>query len=236
MTLGFYALVVAGRGAGDFKLAALRVFAAAILDGLDGRFARYAGTSSDFGRQYDSLADAMTFGMVPALLSYSWCLTTRGQIGWMVPLFFVVCAATRLARYNVQAAGADRRFFVGLPVPAAAGLVGSLLFYAPDADLAWEAELFLAVLPLLGILMVSTFRYYSFKEIDPRRRLSYRIALPIAAVLFLVMYSPAAFFLVVSGAYAASGPLLWLRSRLRRSGGPARSTLDAPQPRGSLEP
>lgn len=216
MLLGFYALVVGFRG--NYQLAALLVFAAAALDGMDGRLARSVGNESEFGKEYDSLADVLTFGMVPALLVFSWGLSGLGRVGWLLPFFYVACTATRLARFNVQVATTDKRFFVGLPAPAAAGLIGSLLFFAPDAE-RWSGTtvLFLGLFVLLGGLMLSTFRYYSFKELDPRKRLSYRTVLPILALIVVVAYNPAAFFLTVSGTYAISGPISWVSGRLRPS-------------------
>jgi CDP-diacylglycerol--serine O-phosphatidyltransferase len=214
MLLGFYGLITGIRG--DYPKAALLVFAAAFLDGLDGRFARSGGTESDFGREYDSLADLLTFGMVPALLAWFWGLDELGRIGWLIPFFYVVCTATRLARFNVQTGSTDRRFFVGLPAPAAAGLLGSILFFARPARYRDETLIVLLVaLVVLGLLMLSTFRYYSFKELDPRRRWSYRAILPLMAIVLLILLDPGIFFLTVSGSYALSGPLLWLSGRVR---------------------
>ncbi len=220
MLLGFYALIVGLRG--DFQRAALLVFAAAFMDSIDGRFARASGTDSDFGKEYDSLADLLTFGVVPALLAYFRGLEALGRIGWLLPFFYVVCTATRLARFNVQTSITDRRFFVGLPAPAAAGLLCSLLYMSQSEAFAdsnaWDTSVLfvlLGALVILAVLMLSTFRYYSFKELDPRRRWSYRVVLPILGVVLLVVYDPAAFFLAVSGTYAASGPFLWVHSRLR---------------------
>jgi CDP-diacylglycerol--serine O-phosphatidyltransferase len=231
MLLGFYAVVLGLRG--RFAFAALLVFAAAILDSLDGRIARMTGTESDFGREYDSLADLVTFGMAPALLAYLWGLSELGRAGWLGPLFFLVCAATRLARFNVQTRKLDGRFFVGLPSPAAAGGVASLLFVVPDRDWKpWLNVALLGVLLTLALLMVSTFRYPSFKKLDFRRGWPYRVVLPIAGVLLLVAYQPQAFLVTLAALYAASGPLLWLRGKLRRrgeDGGPE------PEPEG-LEP
>ena len=140
MLLGFYAVVMAFRGsrvvvteAADayFVRAALAVFIAGILDTLDGRIARMTGTDSEFGREYDSLADLFTFGAAPALMTHVWGLDSFGRIGWLVPLYYMVCTATRLARFNVQTKVLDSRYFVGLPSPAAAGSVCSLLFFVP---------------------------------------------------------------------------------------------------------
>jgi CDP-diacylglycerol---serine O-phosphatidyltransferase len=217
--LGFYAVV---RGYhGDFQKAALLVLAAGVLDSIDGKVARMTGTESDFGREYDSLADVFTFGAVPALLAFLWGLKDLGDAGWLVALFFLVCTATRLARFNVQTRIVDSRFFVGLPSPAAAGGVISILYFAPDPDWRpWVVAFLMGALLILGSLMVSTFRYRSIKKLDLRQRRSYRALLMIAAVLIVVAYHPPAFFLAASSAYALSGPLGWLLSRISRRSEP----------------
>ncbi len=215
--LGFYAIVRGFRG--DFQEAALLVFGAGVLDSLDGRIARLTGTESDFGREYDSLADVLTFGATPALLTFFWQLRFLGRIGWIIPLFFVVCAATRLARFNVQTKVVDGRFFVGLPVPAAASGICSMLFFMPRADAGpyegLPALLMCAALLVLGTLMVSTFRYRSFKQIDLRQPWSYRWVLPLAAAVLVIAYHPPAFFLIVTLLYGLSGPVGWLVGRFR---------------------
>lgn len=215
MLLGFYAIVRAYRG--DFKEAAVMVMIAGVLDGLDGRIARLTGTDSEFGKEYDSLADVFTFGVAPALLSYFWGLDEHGRLGWLIPLFFLVCAATRLARFNVQTKVVDSRYFVGLPSPAAAGGVVSALFFAPSDDWKpWAAAGLAGTLVILGSLMVSTFRYRSFKKVNLRQRWSYRVLLPVAAVLLVAAYHPPAFFLATAAAYTISGPLGWLMGRVSR--------------------
>jgi CDP-diacylglycerol--serine O-phosphatidyltransferase len=218
MVLGFYAIVLALRS--EYRPAVLCVFAAAFLDSLDGRLARVTQTASEFGREYDSLADVITFGVAPAFLVYSWGLYELERVGWILPLFYLVSTATRLARFNVQTKVLDKRFFVGLPAPAAAGALGSMLYFAdgrPFGDIGLVPHVvLLSATVVLGLLMVSTFRYYSFKELDPRRRWSFRVALPVAAVLLLILLNPAWFFLTVSVGYALSGPLLWLRGLRRR--------------------
>ncbi|HVS12566.1 MAG TPA: CDP-diacylglycerol--serine O-phosphatidyltransferase [Thermoanaerobaculia bacterium] len=217
--LGFFSLVTGLRG--DYQLAILLIFAAAFVDSLDGRLARVTQTDSDFGREYDSLADVITFGVAPAFLVYSWGLQDSGRIGWLCPLFYLVCTATRLARFNVQTRILDKRFFVGLPAPAAAGALGSILYFCDAIGARGEVVevLLLAAPVLIGLLMVSPFRYYSFKELDPRRRWSFRVALPITAVLLLLVLHPPGFFITVSGIYALSGPLGGLRGWLRRRSG-----------------
>ena len=217
--LGFFSLVSGLRG--EYQFAILLVFVAAFVDTLDGRLARVTQTASDFGREYDSLADVITFGVAPAFLVYSWGLQDAGRIGWLCPLFYLVCTATRLARFNVQTRVLDKRYFVGLPAPAAAGALGSILYYCDEIGAKGDlVQLLLLTAPVvLGLLMVSTFRYWSFKELDPRRRWSFRIALPITVVVLLLVLNPPAFFLTVSGIYALSGPLGGvLRGVVRRRG------------------
>jgi len=227
--LGFYAIILGLRSGGilpkdphpteihfGFQLAAGLVFAAAILDAMDGRIARLTGTESDFGKEYDSLADVFTFGVVPALLTYLWGLYEWGRIGWLVPFFYLVCTATRLARFNVQTRVVDSRFFVGLPAPAAAGSICSILFFAPDsAWREWMQLLMLVALMLIGTLMVSTFRYTSFKKFDLRKRWSFRALVPFAAILLVVVFEPRATFLAIAVLFALSGPVAYLTSRLR---------------------
>ena len=210
--LGFYALISGLRG--NLQLAALLIFAAALLDNLDGKLARLTGTESDFGREFDSLADVLTFGATPAVLTHMWGLSELGRIGWLVPLCYLVCAAARLARFNVQSNPVDNRYFVGLPVPAAACALGSLLFFAPTGPYwRWGAVVLMLALLFLGGLMLSTFRYWSAKRIDLRQRWSYRMIFPVAAVILVVAYHPPAFFLAVAVLYIFSAPLIWLRGR-----------------------
>ena len=210
--MGFYALICGLRG--DFQRAALLIFAAALLDNLDGKLARLTGTESDFGREFDSLADVLTFGATPAVLTYLWGLGDLGRIGWLVPLCYLVCTATRLARFNVQAKPMDSRYFVGLPAPAAACALGSILFFAPTGPYwRWGAAILIGALLVLGGLMLSTFRYWSGKQIDLRQRWSYRMIFPVASVLLVVTYHPPAFFLAVAVLYTFSAPVLWLRGR-----------------------
>ncbi len=215
--LGFYAVV---RGLdGDLRLAAWLVVAAAVLDGLDGGLARLTGVETDFGREFDSLADVLTFGATPALLSY--LLLADGELGrlrWLIPLFYLVCTATRLARFNVQTHWADRRYFVGLPAPAAAGSVAALLIFLPDGPLESIGKPpVLILLAGLGLLMVSTFRYRSFKQLGLRRPRTYRTALPLAALLLLIAFRPEVSLLAAAIGYTLSGPVVWAVGRLRRA-------------------
>ncbi len=213
--LGFYAIIRGLRG--DFANAALFVFFAAVIDGLDGRIARAIGNESDFGKEYDSLADVLTFGATPAVLTYLWGLREFDHHdAWLIPLFYLVCCATRLARFNVQHKIVDVRWFVGLPTPAAAGAVCSILFFqpAPTEHQIWYQSLVAFALLATGLLMVSTFRFRSFKSFDLKRRWSYRAFVPIAAILLVIVYLPRATFLAIGLIYACSGPFSWLSGKL----------------------
>lgn len=244
MLLGFYAVVWALREQ-DFRVAALLVVSAALLDSLDGWIARLTGTESEFGREYDSLADVVTFGVVPALLTYLWAfhgiddggLISPGdpwaRVGWLAPFFYLVCTATRLARFNVQTKVVDARWFVGLPTPAAAAAICSILFFAPDrAWKPWLEALMLAALLVIGALMVSTIRYRSPKQIELRRPWSYRAALPLAAIVLVVAFDPPAIFLIIAWLYTLSGPVVYLYGRLRR--GHHHGEAPPPPPSGEL--
>lgn len=212
--LGFWAVILGLRG--EFGVAGLAVATAAVLDGLDGRIARLTGTESEFGREFDSLADVLTFGMTPALLAFLWGLHEFPRVGWLVPLFFVACGATRLARFNVQTKVIDKRYFAGLPIPAAAGTVASVLFFDPERDWrTWMAAGLLVAMGLIGFLMVSTIRYRSFKQVDLRRRRSYRAALVLAAILLLIAWNPHVVLVALALTYTLSGPLEWGVHRLR---------------------
>lgn len=215
LLLGFYAIVRALRG--EFESATVLIFVAGILDALDGRIARLTRTESAFGREFDSLADILTFGLAPALLAHLWGLDRLGRPGWLVPLFFLLCAATRLARFNVKSAAGDARYFVGLPSPAAAAALLSIVYFLPArSGERWAQALMLAALIVTGSLMVSTFRYLSFKHFDLSRRWSYRAATLLGVVLLLVSYNPPAILFSIAVAYALSGPLAWIVGRLFR--------------------
>lgn len=212
--LGFYACVRGMRG--DFQTAAILLIIAGFLDTFDGRIARMTHTESDFGKEFDSLADVITFGVAPALLAYVWGLQHLGRIGWLIPLFYILCAATRLARFNVQSRSVDGRFFVGLPTPPAAAATGSILYFLqPNGTFGPEAVM-IGALILNGALMVSTFRYLSFKQHDLTRRRSYRNAVLVGVFLLLVAYNPPAVLFSAAVAYVLSGPVGWLVSRILR--------------------
>lgn len=240
--LGFYAVVLAMRAdeqPSNYAVAALLIFFAGFADTLDGRIARLTGTESDFGKEFDSLADVLTFGSTPALLAYHWALQPLGRLGWLLALFFLLCTAIRLARFNVQTKASDSRYFVGLPSPAAAGFIAGLIFIAHDdeardagLDPVWLEALMPFALVIIGSLMVSTFRYPSLKRVDLRQRLSYRAALVMATVVLVLVYYPEAFLPGMAFCYALLGPIGWILGRLRWYVGPgekSRQDLETPK-------
>ena len=208
----------------SFEWAAGLIFIAALLDGLDGRVARLTNTASEFGEQYDSLADVISFGMAPAILLYFWGLSGDPdwkRLGFMVSFLFVVCGSMRLARFNIQTHVVDKRYFVGLPIPMAASVPAALVLAQPGAHLTrLGVLLLLAMTAALSYLMVSTIRYRSFKDLDLKRRRPVGILLVIALVMALVGFRPAFSLLTVSVVFAISGPasraFAFVRSRTKK--------------------
>ncbi len=211
---GFYAIVQAMNG--HFEQAALAIFAAMILDGLDGRVARMTHTQSEFGAQFDSLSDMVSFGVAPALVMYSWGLSSFGKLGWAVAFIYCAGAALRLARFNTNIAVVDKRFFQGLPSPAAAALVAGLVWISIEYrdDLAPLAELLpyaaLCFTLFAGLTMVSNVPYWSFKELHMRKTVPF-VSLLIATLILVIGASrPALVLFSFFICYAASGYLYWL--------------------------
>lgn len=219
---GFYAIVQAMNG--RFDHAAVAIFVSMVLDGLDGRVARMTHTQSDFGAEYDSLSDMVSFGVAPALVMYQWALQPLGKLGWMAAFIYCVCAALRLARFNTQLGVADKRYFQGLPSPAAAALVAGFVWIMHDnkiypkdvPSLKWWA---LSVALFAGLTMVSNVRFYSFKDFNMRKSVPFFVLLlGVPVMLLIVGDAPITLFSLfvlysVSG-YAISG-WQWLRKRKR---------------------
>jgi len=192
-----------------------------VLDILDGRIARLTNTTSEFGAQLDSLADVISFGVAPAVLVYSWGLSAIPRAGWLAAFLFVMCGTLRLARFNVQKHVVDGRHFVGMPIPAAAGQVAAIVFFVsspPEQRL--PAILLSAIVVVLAFLMVSTFRYPSFKGVDLRSRRSYINVLGIALLFLLVAIHPEWVILCGSSLYTLSAPAVRMASFFRRRSGP----------------
>jgi len=193
---------------GTFQTAAILIIAAAVLDMLDGRIARLTNSASRFGEEYDSLADLVSFGIAPAVLAYSWGLADFNRLGWMASFIFVVCGSMRLARFNIQTHVTDKKYFIGLPIPAAAGTIATLVLATPERLVSrfWMAGL-LALTVALSYLMISTLRYRSFKDLDLRRQRRAWILPVIALVFAVIAYRPAVTLLAIALIFAASGPV-----------------------------
>ncbi len=220
---GFYA-IIAGMG-GNFNEAGWAILIASVLDGLDGRVARMTNTQSAFGAQFDSLSDMVSFGVAPALIIFSWALSSLGEAGWAASFIYISCAALRLARFNVQLGTVDKRFFVGLQSPVAAGLVTFVAWvgYKYDIEMTPAVALGTAVLTAFtGILMISNYRYFSFKEIHFKGTVPYVVFLMAVVLLVVIAQNPHEVLLTMCVLYAASGPAIWLyrmpSSKFRKSG------------------
>jgi CDP-diacylglycerol--serine O-phosphatidyltransferase len=202
---------------GSFSQASVFIGFAFVLDMLDGRVARLTGTASAFGVEFDSLADVISFGIAPAILSFAWGLQPFGRLGWAAGFLYVSAAAIRLARFNIQSGlNQDKRYFVGMPSPAAAGVLASTVFAYPTGFKDWHAGLVLPVVLLPAFLMVSTIRYRSFKTFDLGTRRSYRNLILIATVMAAIATHPQVTLATMAYLYLMSGLIGAAWSRLRR--------------------
>ena len=214
---GFYSIIATLNR--DFRMAASMIFVAGLCDLLDGRVARLTHTSSSFGVQYDSLADVIAFGVAPGVLMHTWALRPWGQWGWLAAGLYVICGALRLARFNVQVATVEKRYFVGLPIPAAAAVVAStvLLYYhlGGQGELAKQLVALLVVFGVAG-LMVSEIRYFSFKEFHMHQRHPFSLLLGLIFLTALLIGAPQVMLFAGSLGYALSGPARGTVRVLRR--------------------
>jgi CDP-diacylglycerol--serine O-phosphatidyltransferase len=201
---GYVSIVLATTG--QYEVSSLLIGIAALLDALDGRVARLTGTTSDFGREFDSLADVISFGVAPAVLAWSWALSDFGRLGWAISFLYVICGALRLARFNIQTAAIDRRYFIGMPIPAAACTIAACVFNHPHSLEDGVLKLLsLSMVVVLALLMVSKARYRTFKELDLKARRPYVWVVPFAIVLALIATHPQIVLLVAAFIYLLSG-------------------------------
>src|SRR5436309_11077600 len=223
---GYACIVYAMRG--DYETAAPYIGFAIVLDLLDGRIARMTGTASAFGLEFDSLADVISFGMAPALLAFAWGLSSLGRLGWAAGFPFVAAAAMRLARFNVQSAGGgDKRYFVGMPSPAAAAIPAATVYAYPYGLTDYRAALpVLAMVLVPAVLMVSTIRFRSFKNLDLQARRPSTVLLFIAAGIILIATHPQVMLVVIAYGYLASAFIGLAISRLKRRDGRAAVDVD----------
>jgi CDP-diacylglycerol--serine O-phosphatidyltransferase len=230
MFAGFYAVVAAIDG--NFERAAVAIFVAMLFDGLDGRVARLTHTESAFGKEYDSLSDMVSFGLAPAIVAYQWgaariieAVNETGRhgalwsrLGWLATFFFAAAVALRLARFNVRSGSQDKRYFEGLPCPSGAALVAAFIWLAYENSL--HAVLGLAtvfsVTFLAGVLMVSRFPYWSFKQIDWRSPVSFLYLIAVILPFVIIPIDPPVVLFTLFSVYSLSGPLTWVWRKLRR--------------------
>ncbi len=214
---GFYAITSAMGG--RYETAGIAIFIAMILDGLDGRVARLTNTQSDFGAQYDSLSDMVSFGAAPALVMYLWAFSSLGKLGLFAAFVHMAGGALRLARFNTQLTSADKRYFQGLPSPAAAAILAGFVLICLEYGYSIEFIKYPAVILTMttGLLMVSNFRYSSFKDIDLKGKVPFFVAIAVMLAIAFVMAQPQTMLFLLFLVYAISGPVVTLVARKRRA-------------------
>jgi CDP-diacylglycerol--serine O-phosphatidyltransferase len=214
----FYSIVASLKT--NFETAVIAIFIGMIADGLDGRIARLTNTQTDFGAEYDSLSDMVSFGVAPALLIYTWTLQFTGKLGWLIAFLFTACVALRLARFNTQIDKADKRYFQGLACPAAAAFVASWVWICHQYNFDWPfiPWLTMGISVFCSILMVSNIRYHSFKQIDLKGKISFLSVLMLVMVFVAIASSPATLLFVTTLSYAFSGPIqtLYTKHKMRK--------------------
>jgi CDP-diacylglycerol--serine O-phosphatidyltransferase len=215
---GFYAIVQAMNG--HFETAAIAIFVAMVLDGLDGRIARLTHTQSEFGAQYDSLSDMVSFGAAPALVMYVWALKDLGKLGWIAAFVYCAGAALRLARFNTNIDVIDKRYFQGLPSPMAAAMLAGLVWVFDDLGI--DRELWLSIIAWVftmyaGITMVTNVPFYSFKEFNVKRAVPFWVVAVFAAGLAIISLKPSIVLFLMVFAYGVSGYVLWSMGKRAKS-------------------
>jgi len=220
---GFYGIVAATQD--KFEQACVAIFIAMILDALDGRVARMTNTSTEFGAEYDSLADMGSFGLAPALIMYEWSLSSLvdvgwhwGKLGWLAAFLYVASGALRLARFNTKASNTDKRYFQGLPSPAAAAVVVGFVWACFDNGIAGEAvaKIALVIIVFSGVMMVSNVSYYSFKDIDFHNKVPFMAMLVVVLIFVFAAIDPPITLFGCFMLYALSGPALSILRRFRK--------------------
>jgi CDP-diacylglycerol--serine O-phosphatidyltransferase len=213
---GFWAIISVFQE--KFFYAAVAILLACVFDILDGKVARLSGATSKFGIQYDSLADLVSFGVAPALLAFSWALRPYGKFGWLAAFLFVVCGALRLARFNVQSASGEVKYFKGLPIPAAASMIAlTILLYLRliETDLVKDIVI-LVMIYILAFLMVSSIRYFSFKELDLSKRKPFSIFIFVILSMIVIVMEPTIVLFGSALIYVFSGPVMMIRAWRKR--------------------
>lgn len=204
---GFYSFIATYGG--QFRKAAIAIIIAVVLDGLDGKIARATNTTSRFGVEYDSLVDLVSFGVAPGFLIYAWALSPYGRIGWLAAFLFVVCGALRLARFNIQVDSIEKKKFNGLPIPAAASLIASmvLLFNYLGGMGTYRHIAVVFAIYILAFLMVSNIKYRSFKDLEPFKKRPFNTLVAVVLLLILLLSEPEIMIFVSAVLYIVSGPI-----------------------------
>jgi CDP-diacylglycerol--serine O-phosphatidyltransferase len=215
--MGFYSIVASIQE--KFFWAAVAIFASLVFDGLDGRVARITNSTSKFGAEYDSLSDLVAFGVAPSLLAYVWAMSFYGKLGWMAGFLFVACGALRLARYNIQIGIIDSKVFNGLPIPAAASVIAATVIFFHDLGVegTFHNPGIVIMVTALSLLMVSSVKYYSGKDMKLFSRMPFRAFLAVVGVILIFVYKPEISIFVFFVTYALSGPLWWVIKTIRKS-------------------
>lgn len=208
---GFFAVIASIDG--NFVAAAVAILVAGVFDLLDGKIARATNTTSQFGIEYDSLADLISFGLAPGLMIYLWALKPLGRIGWLAGFLFMACGALRLARFNTQAGSSSGNYFTGLPIPAAASTAATVVLFSNRVGFqgAEYPVMLLVVLYVLSFLMVSTIKYFSFKNLEPFKRINFNVLVATILVLIFVAAQPSLALLLFWIVFILSGPVTYLR-------------------------
>lgn len=209
---GFYSIIASFKD--HFVPASIAILFAVVFDGLDGRIARLTNTTSKFGAEYDSLSDVIAFGVAPSLLAYCWAMSIYGKWGWLAAFLFVLCGALRLARYNIQIGLIESNVFNGLPIPAAASVVATtVIFFSSDyvgVEGKFQNIFVLIFVIILSLLMVSSVKYYSFKDMKLLVKKPFTIFFWLVVLSIIIVAEPELMFFVLMLGYALSGPIWWL--------------------------
>ncbi|HIJ55829.1 MAG TPA: CDP-diacylglycerol--serine O-phosphatidyltransferase [Deltaproteobacteria bacterium] len=208
---GFYAVIAAVNGASN--AAAIAILVAVIFDALDGKIARATHTTSRFGVEYDSLADLISFGLAPGLMAYLWVLEPLGRLGWLAAFLFMVCGALRLARFNTQVDSVKSDYFVGLPIPAAAGMLAATVLLHHRLGIGSSANkiLILMLIYILSFLMVSSIKFHSFKKPELFKKMNFNVLVAAVLIMIFIAAQPAIALFSIGLAYIISGPFGFLR-------------------------
>jgi CDP-diacylglycerol--serine O-phosphatidyltransferase len=205
---GFYAIIAAIQG--RYETAAVAILISFLLDGLDGRIARFTNTTSRFGTEFDSLSDLVAFGVAPGVLAFKWALAPLGRLGWLACFMYVICGALRLARFNVQKDTLETNFFKGLPIPGAASFVASLILFTSALGVLPESRqiIIITMIYVLSFLMVSTLDYPNFKEFHLKKQKPFNALVTIILILMVIAYKPKIMLFMIMVVYVLSGPVI----------------------------